>query len=515
METARTPVIAVRPAGALAARPRLFAALAAAFPVAFRPWTGSPDGADAVLAIDDELVDGLPGFSARGAAGGARAAIDLSADDGVDRRLRGLPLGDRLGAPLAAEGATVLASAQRAPVWTLAGGRHRVASALPELGEEEPLYTLVVDRALTLVALVHFLRELTAGAGWATPPLRAAIVFDDPNLRWRSYGFIDFRRLVEHADEHDYHASMAMIPLDAGRPHRPTADLFRRRADRLSLVFHGNDHVKRELLGVTDAAAAMATAAQALARVERFERLASIDVDRVMMPPHGLCSEPMTRALGALGFDALCAIHALPWRETLPGRPLLAGWHPASFVGACPVIPRIPLGSEPTDIALRAFLDQPIVLYGHHDDVAGGLEPLAAAAARVNRMGDVRWCSLGEIARANVAVRVRGEDALVRPFSRRVTVALPEGVSTVRVEPPQDLLDDALVGWRAGGALLPLGADVPLRGGRTLDLRLHGAADVDRAAVPAPAWRPWPRLRRAATELRDRTLPLRPAARAG
>jgi hypothetical protein len=31
--------------------------------------------------------------------------------------------------------------------------------------------------------------------------------------------------------------------------------------------------------------------------------------------------------------------------------------------------------------------------------------------------------------------------------------------------------------------------------------------------VPVPAWRPWPQLRRAATEARDRALPLR-AARA-
>jgi len=55
------------------------------------------------------------------------------------------------------------------------------------------------------------------------------------------------------------------------------------------------------------------------------------------------------------------------------------------------VIPRIPLTSSDADLALRAFLGHPLIVYGHHEDVAAGLEPLADVAARVNRLGDVRW----------------------------------------------------------------------------------------------------------------------------
>ena len=47
---------------------------------------------------------------------------------------------------------------------------------------------------------------------------------------------------------------------------------------------------------------------------------------------------------------------------------------------------------------MRAFLDHPVVLYGHHEDLAGGLEPLARAAEAVNRLGDVHWMSMGDIA---------------------------------------------------------------------------------------------------------------------
>lgn len=519
--------VAVRPAAAFAARPRLFAALSAAFDVTFRPWTDDAGGHDGLLEIAEHgtlpRVEGsLPTFAVCGAApSGTEAQVALRGASGLDSRLRGIAVVDRLGGSALEprDAGEVLATVGAEAAWTRSAGpvaSHRVRSTLPELGPEEVLYALVTGRTLTLVALVQFLRELSAPAGWRPPPLRASIVFDDPNLRWRRYGFIDYTELLAHADRHDYHASMAMIPLDAGRQHGPTVALFRRRRDRLSVVIHGNDHVKRELLDATDPGDARATAAQALGRMMRLERLSGLPVDRVMMPPHGLCSPAMTGALGAVGFDALCAIHPLPWTERRPAEPPLAGWRPGGFLGGCAVITRIPLSSLPADIALRAFLDQPIVLYGHHEDAKDGLDPLASAAAAVNRLGPVRWSSVGEIARSNHALRVSGDRAVVRPYARSVRVTVPPGVGVLSVEEPGEPLGEScLNGWSAdAGAVRPFGEQLPLSPGRVVTLRLHGPADVDPRGVGAPAWRPWPRLRRAATEARDRSLPLRPA-RAG
>jgi hypothetical protein len=341
--------------------------------------------------------------------------------------------------------------------------------------------------------------------------LRAAFVFDDPNLRWRSYGFIDYRELVAHADEHGYHVAMAMIPLDATWTHRPTAALFARRPDRLSLVFHGNDHVRRELLMPNDDATALAMAAQAVRRMERFEQRTGVSIDRVMMPPHGLCSEHTARALSAVGFDALCAIHPVPWTEERPSEPPLVAWTPAGFVGGCAVIPRDVITSTVADIALRAFLDHPIVIYAHHDDVAGGLEPLAEAAARVNRLGDVQWTSVGQIALSNHAHRTVGEQLLVRPYSRRIVVDVPAGADTLAVAAPQPIGTDlGLRGWSVqSGRVLAFGEAAQVRPGRH-EVRLHGTRDVLPDGVPAPPWRPWPRLRRAGTELRDRAVALAP-----
>jgi hypothetical protein len=530
MQSEPRSVIAVRPPAALAARPRLFAGLEAAFPVTFRPWAPDAPAPHAVIVVArdpgaptaDELPEvGVPVLVVGDRAEDAAPVDRIRVCDGaaLDRRLRGISVADRLmGSPLvpvtgrddvlavADAGAAWMRSSAPAPV-------ERVRCPLPELAPDQVLSALLWGHTVVAVALVGFLRALSAHDGREAPPVRAALLFDDPNLRWRSYGFIDYRRLVDHADAHGYHASMAMIPLDAGRSHRPTVSLFARRRDRLSLVCHGNDHVKEELLRPREAGDALAMAAQAMRRIERFERRTGLPVDRVMTPPHGLCSENVTRALGAVGFDALCAIHPIPWTGDPPPSAVLAGWGPADFVAGCAVILRRTLDCSAAEIALHAFLDHPIVLYGHHEDLARGLEPLAEAAARVNRLGDVRWMPLGDMALANHTQRLSGDRVLVAPYARRVVVSPPPGASTLAVHEPRPAHGDPeLVGWSLGpGPIQPFGTEAPFGHNGPLDIRLRGVRDVDAGQVAPPVWRPWPKLRRAGTEMRDRVLPLRPA----
>jgi hypothetical protein len=520
-------VVLVRPGAALAARPRLFAALAAAFPVAFRPW--SPWEVDARGLIDFRCNvagesdarpadDALATLEVLGDAATRRAPFTLGRDGAIDRRVRGITLGDSFGPPLtrALAPEAVLAQSGGEPVWTASTGprvRHAVRSALPELGEHDVLYALLSQRPLTSIALLQFLRAITAPVGWRPAPLRATFVFDDPNLRWRSYGHINYARLAAHAADHGYHASMAMIPLDASRPHQPTVDLFRAHRERLSLVVHGNDHTRAELLAPREELAARAIAAQAIRRITRFERSAGLTVDRVMTPPHGLCSKSMARALGAVGFDALAAIHPLPWTAAPPSAPPLAGWRAAQFVGGCAVVPRIPLESSEADIAMRAFIDHPLLVYGHHQDLAGGLERLALAADRINGLGEVSWTSVGAIVNANFETRLLGSRLLVRPLARRVVLPVPTEVDSLVVEAPTDALADGpLSSYSIDGELHrfdePLSLP-PMYGG-SVELTLHGSRDVDPRTVPQPAWRPWPTARRAAAELRDRAIPRTP-----
>lgn len=522
--------VAVSPATLLVEHPRLFASLQAAFGVRFEPWCDGGPPCDGVIAAQRGAVaqrpagaEGLPVLGlADGALAGPEHEVVLAAHTHVDRRLRDVVLHRHpAGAALdPAAGEEVLAAGPGGVAyWTRGGGTaplQRVRAALPDLAVDEVLRDrLMPHNALALVAIVQFLRDLRPG-GWRPPPIRASVIFDDPNLRRPSYGFIDYRELVAHADAHDYHASMAMIPLDVPGPNRAAVALFRERADRLSLVIHGNNHERRELMAPPDLDRALAMSAQALRRVERFERRTGLGVDRVMTPPHGLCSRTTAEALGALGYDALCAIHPCPWTEYPPPTRLLAGWHPADFLAGCAVIPRFPMDCSATEIALRAFLDQPIVLYGHHDDLAAGLEPLAIAAARVNRLGDVRWTSVAEIAHSNYTLRIDGPTAVVRPWSRRVRVTVPAGVQELRVElAPTVGGEPGVDGWSltAPGSRVAtgFGGARAVAGAGIAEVLLSTPWSVAASTVPAPAWRPWPGLRRAATEARDRLLPLRAA----
>jgi hypothetical protein len=514
-------VVAVHPASALGASRRLFDTLERAFPVRFEAWRGQ-QRCDALL-VDGgtgptDAPAGVPTLLMMGEPGAVRPQpVAIRAHASIDRRLRGLELDCLVGGAelVLRQGESVLASSPSGPVWTRAGATDRVRSSLPLLAPDEVLlHAFWAGRVLATVALVEMLRGVTAGDTYAPPPLRATLLFDDPNLRRRSYGYIRYPDLVRHADEHGYHASMAMIPLDAWGPHPSAATLFRERPDRVSLVVHGNDHRKRELFGQHDPVAALALGAQALRRVARFEAASGVRVGRVMVPPHGMCSQTMARALGRLPFDALCSIHPFPWTGIPPADELLAGWEPASFPEGCAVIPRLPFSSSESEIALRAYMDQPIVLYGHHEDIAEGLDVLAAAAARVNRLGDVKWMAPQAIALGNVGLRREGDALYVRPHARRVCV--DERVATVAVEAPSQ----SLAGWSLGAAAEVHGFGAPVAvGAGPFDIRLRSHDEVDPASVPAPPLSIWPRLRRVATESRDRLAPLRryaaPSVRSG
>lgn len=374
--------VGVTPAREHALRPRLWAALEAAYPVSFE---GREAGAlrelDALVAVGATLES---------------AALDPAR----------LPC-------LRANGGREM------PDETIRPGGDLLACIPDELAEGEALRErLRPGRHGALLGLARFLAELTAHLRPAPPPLQAAFVIDDPNLRRRRYGHIDYAELLEHARAHGYHVAIAMVPLDGRLARRDGAAtrLFRAGREHLSLCVHGNDHDGPELGRPTRDADALALVGQALRRTAAFEGRTGLLVDRVMVPPHERLSEPVARALRVYGFAGVCTTRPYPWlANTLerhwlarpPEAGPLAAWNPVDIVaGGLPVLLRAEFAafaesrSSREDLALRAFLGQPLILYGHHDLLAEGPDALARAAAEINRLGDVRWSSLGTIARA-------------------------------------------------------------------------------------------------------------------
>jgi hypothetical protein len=537
-------IVAVVPSGERDRRRRLFDALEQAFPVDFqgRAVTDLAHADAAILIAPDAEAERAAASAgvrrlvaaaseaapAPGANGGPLPSFELAREAALDARLRGQRLGDAsagTAAPLTAvSGGTVLAALDGDPLWVTAddgtGRCDTVALAPAELEPGEALRARLQEgRSLALLPLVHLLREVTAPIDFRPPPVRATFLLDDPNLHWPSYGYVGYRELVRHAEQHDYHATMAMVPLDGWFAHPGVAKLFRAHASRLSLCCHGNDHILEELLRPRPEPTRRAMLAQALRRIDSFERSTGVGVARVMTAPHGGCSEEMTRDMLRLGFDALCIARPYPWAARPPGSWLtgpedaseLAAFGPATLVtGGLPVLLRRPFGDTDGDLALRAYLDQPLILYGHHDDLAGGLDLFAGWAERVRALGGARWASLGEIARTNFATRREGDLLRVRMYARRVTIEVPEGVERVAFEAPPGRQSDGAerVACRSGDHAT-FGDEISVgRGERTLDARLVREDALDHRAIRRPAWSPWPLARRLAGESRDRMVPL-------
>lgn len=466
-----------------------------------------------------------PDVDARGAPGELTPVV-LTKDPGLARPLRGRTIAefaiaaDPLPIP---SGANMLALAQGEPVWWQAGDAPAALSIsgypLAGLREGEALRDhLRVGRFMGLLPLVRFIEQVLGAGGWELPAPRASFVIDDPNLHWTSYGFLDYRELAAHAAQHGYHVALATVPIDGWLADRRAAALLAGEGSPISLIMHGNDHVARELDRLDSDAQAQSVIAQALRRIVALERRSGVTVDRVMTPPHGACSEVALRAMFALGIEAISVAPTYPWRVGLPASTPLAMWEPAELVaGGLPVLPRYALDAPREELALRAMLGQPLILYGHHDDFAQGLDILAQTASDIDGLGRVRWGPLGSIARDSYATRRLGETLLVRMHARRITLQIPPGVRELRVMIPEPFggaaghrltyaTGELEVVFAAGmGTSQPLSVDGPT----CMDLTLMADRPLDPAGVPAPGFTLWPWVRRGLAEGRDRAQTLR------
>jgi hypothetical protein len=476
-------------------------------------------GTPALSLLEPELVEAGPEVSPR-----------LSPGPQLDRRLRGAVLPDAYLGPALDSGAqlepgqvSVLASCGGRPTW-LCAGKHQIGLLSPaELGAEEALRERLRDgRSAALLPLVHFLRELTAAIRWRPPAARASLLFDDPNLHWPSYGFVDLAALGEHAHAHGYHAALATVPLDAWFVHPAAARALKQSQGAISLLVHGNNHFGGELGRLQTEDEALSLAAQAQRRAAAFRSRTGIDIESVMVPPHEACSAVTPRGLLRCGFEAITMTLPFPWLVQPSGpwleRPQgvgpLVGWGPADSADGLPVFLRHPLvGRSAAELVLRAFLDQPLILYGHQADLLEGLDVLESAVAEVNRLAPTRWCSLGEIAAGSYETRRHGAQLAVRLLTRRARIEIPAGVERLLVAAPAPVpgrpSELLLLDCRQQG----FGEEFSVRPGAVVELALRAGDAVDVRHVPAPRRQPLALPRRVLSEGRDRLAPLLARAR--
>jgi len=424
--------------------------------------------------------------------------------------------------PLAlSPGDSVLALNGKDPVW---GYRHEknssvdLISGVPdEIGEGGYLFEhLNAKRFAKVLPLFHFLRRVTEDSGWQYPALRAAIMFDDPNLHWTSYGYVDFEKIASDARKIGYHVTMAMIPLDSWYAHSSAVRIFHEYQDELSFLIHGNNHLHKELAQEYGEARQVAILAQCLKRIDKLEERTGISISRIMAAPHGACRENMMRSMLHLGFEGACISNGSLWGyNDISGRSPTIGIDMATILaGGFPVIKRFGLSKQAqNEIVLAAFLNQPIIPVGHHEDLSEGIGILSKTAERINRLGNVKWSNIADIMASNFCIRQEREELRIRCYSRRVRLKIPQGVESVVVEAPTmgqesiEHLEVANIGKETNKkcTIFAIKEPIHVQSSDLIEIRLVTPNAIDPYGIPTDRTPLWAVVRRMLTEARDRS----------
>ncbi len=331
----------------------------------------------------------------------------------------------------------VLAEVDGQAVWSVerANGCHHVGVPLPSFAENDFFHShFRGSRWFAMVPLLHFLRSALGPKGWQVAKPRATFIIDDPNFHHRSYGFIDFAKLIKHAETHNYHATVATVPLDTWYFNRKVVALFRAHQQQISVMMHGVNHLADELGRQYPEEEALSLLAVGLRRIAAFEARSGLRVERIMAAPHGAYKESMAEPMLRLGFEAGCvSIGSLThWNARKNWAPDL-GIPMAQVLGrqAFPVFHRT--STNETDIRLSAFLGHPVVIATHHHDYISNFTRIESLAKMVNQISSPQWMSVEDISRTNYLSSVENGVLCVTPYARRLRIAFSEDINAIRL----------------------------------------------------------------------------------
>jgi hypothetical protein len=523
--------VAVAPAAEYDLRRGLFDMLASKLDLSFEPhMPGDYEGLRGLIALSGG-ADAVRGASGRGISSyevnlsqaipfAPQSAITFTSSSAVHGAFRNKSLGDSslVNFSSVPDSFECLANAGGQPVWTVEQQgnyeHHCVGVDVPVFKQGEFFHSYFRERRwFSMVPLLHFLRGLLGSDGWPAPEPRACFIIDDPNLHHRSYGYIDFEKLANHAAAHNYHTTIATVPLDAWYFDRKVADLFQTHKKYISLMMHGVNHVPDELARAYSEQDALSLLATGLRRITDLESRSGVAVARIMTAPHGAFAESMADLMIRLGYEAACVTvnSLLRWNPD-KAWPADLGFSLAQSFGslAFPVFHRT--GISEIDIRLSAFLGNPVIVATHHQDCVSNFARLESMANTVNRIGSIRWMGIEDISRTNFLSKTQNGTLQIWPYSRRFKIPLSPEITSVQVcrSPYCEEFTIDLRSNNGDGTEVAV-LNVPARyriSNNTMEIFLPPSKVVDYNQVAAKSVGLWPVLRRLLTEARDRTQPI-------
>ncbi len=417
------------------------------------------------------------------------------------------------------------------PVFIAAAlGQHKVflgsqAPSLNDSGGEERAEG-VMNAFATIAPAMMFIKYCAGERGWHALHHYANLTIDDPWLR-EPYGHLDYTGLLEEMEKHNFHTTIAFIPWNYDRSEPEVASLVRGHPGRFSICIHGDNHDHKEFSDFQGKPLPVQIAAlrEALSRMDRFQVLTGISYDKVMVFPHSIGSERILEALKSYNFLATVNASNVPLDVLQPPvlslalRSVLLSW------GDFPSISRYPAAAQDPAvlIAINKFLDNPLLLYGHHDLFENGISAFDAMADRVNKFDpDTCWRSLADIARHLYVVRLRDDSNYdVLAFSSSISLDNTSGHDSIFYVRKQETsspvissvsVDGQPCNYRLRHGYLELSMDVPAGGTRNVVVLYENDLGLIPASVSKHSLRVT--LLRKASDFRDITMSRYAAGRA-
>jgi len=363
------------------------------------------------------------------------------------------------------------------------------------------------------------LRHIFGEACWHPCESHASIIIDDPLLR-RDYGYLNFDSLLRLMEEHNFHTTIGFIPHNYRRNSAPIIRMFREKAHRLSICFHGNDHTDAELAS-TGTAHLNTMIGIAEERMKVHEQTTGLHCDRVMVFPQEHFSVEAMEVLKSRNFHAAVNSRPHPRGRSVPLRIADLAQPAVLRYGGFPLFLRKYVKDvESQDIAFNLFFGRPVLIVEHHHTFKHP-GSLLEAVQKVNSMAPgISWCNL-ETAVDNSILRRRRPDGTIqaRAYSSNVRItndsASVERFSVEWGRPSQSpLLEQVLEegtpypGFEADNSGIRLSVELAPGDSRTFSLVYrNGHAGPARLGL---RWNVQAFLRRRLSEVRDNHLSKNP-----
>ena len=376
-----------------------------------------------------------------------------------------------------------------------------------------------IEAAFAEIAPMMIFTKYSAGArGWHALQHYANLTIDDPWLH-EPYGHLAYKELLSEMERHNFHTTIAFIPWNYDRSQANVVELFRNHPEKFSICVHGDNHDHKEFDDFGSKSMAVQTAAikQSLARMEQFRALTGLPYDHVFVFPHNIGSERILEELKSYNFIATINSLNVPIDRPRPTS-LLFPLRPVTLAfGGFPSVSRYSaaMTTPSSFIGINAFLENPILFYGHQDLFTKGVDAFNDIADEVNkRQPATLWRSVGEVANHLYLVRVRDDsdyDALTfssnvnldNVFGRNVQFHVQkQETDSAAIE--SVTVDGLSVPFHFENGILQINVGVPAGESRNLVVRYKNDLDLASIATAKSSLRVY--VLRMASDFRDITL---------